>query len=107
MAPERKLALAKQKKESGNSWYSSQRYNYALKRYQKVLEYLKDTEGEGEEPNDDKMEQEVNDIRLSIYSNMAAVYLETKEFKLAEENCNKVHRWIGGDRFLFDIISYD
>ncbi len=86
MAPERKLALAKQKKESGNSWYSSQRYNYALKRYQKVLEYLKDIE-EGEEPNN---LQEVDNIRLSIYSNMAAVYLETKELKLAEENCNKV-----------------
>src|SRR5687768_16363060 len=86
MEPETKIALAIQKKDLGNSWYRSRRYNLALKRYNRALEYLEDTTKRWEE----KFQEEVNKIKVLVCSNLAAVYLKTQDYAKAEANCNLV-----------------
>lgn len=85
MKSSEKIEQAKMHKEKGTHYFKSNRFNLAIKVYQKVLKYLSvDTDFE----NDLKLEK--NNLELTTHLNLALCYLKTNEHLLAKESCDKV-----------------
>ncbi|KAJ3312757.1 cytochrome P450 monooxygenase 9 [Boothiomyces sp. JEL0838] len=79
-----KIAKAKELKEKGNELFKKQEFSEAAKVYQQAENTLSNTWGaEPEEGN------QIKDLKVSLYSNIAAASLKTKDAKQAQIYCKK------------------
>lgn len=84
MKPAEKIEQAKIHKEKGTNYFKSNRFNLAIKVYQKVLKYFS-IETDFEED----LKPEKNNLELTTHLNLALCYLKTDEHLLAKESCDK------------------
>ncbi|XP_032685345.1 FK506-binding protein 59-like isoform X1 [Odontomachus brunneus] len=84
MKSSEKIEQAKIHKEKGTNYFKSDRFNLAIKVYQKVLKYLSvETDFESD------FKAEKNNLELTTHLNLALCYLKTNEHLLAKESCDK------------------
>merc|ERR1719273_1247294 len=93
-------------KESGNTAYQSAEYQLALKHYSQIFVFLGMNPpmnmnmmmGSGAStkhvaprpPPRDPMQRQIDDLRLSAFNNMAAVYCKMGKWKDCKEKCSRV-----------------
>jgi len=78
---EDKFKAANELKALGNDHFKKQEINKAVSMYNKSLKYI---------PEDQNEQKEVQDLEISIHSNLAACYLKQNYYDGAIEACNKV-----------------
>lgn len=72
-------------KNKGNALLAEQKYSLAVKKYQKIIEVLKDEVYDLEEH-----QTQSNKLQLAANLNLAASFLKMKEYRQAVETCEKV-----------------
>jgi len=83
--PKEKLEAAKKRKEQGNQFIQDVNYEDAVRRYTQAINLLAEVAGE-------KLQEEVQQVKLACHLNLAVGYLQLKKFTLAIENCNMALR---------------
>jgi len=82
---ERKEAAVKRKTE-GNSYYSNNKYNIAIRKYNRAIELVGFKSG----LESSEAAEVTKEIDLPCHGNIAQCYLKEKDFKKALEHANKV-----------------
>lgn len=81
---EEKLTESELMKNKGNELLGEKKYSLAVKRYQKIVDYLQN------EVYDLEEQQAVSKkLQLAAHLNLAVAYLKLKEYKSAQESCEK------------------
>ncbi|KAI3470072.1 hypothetical protein Pfo_026735 [Paulownia fortunei] len=84
MSTEEKIAATGKKKEEGNIWFRSGKYERASKRYEKAVQFI-----DYDSFNEEEKEQ-TKELKVSCNLNNAACKLKLKNYKEAEKLCTKV-----------------
>ncbi|XP_062992200.1 peptidyl-prolyl cis-trans isomerase D [Elgaria multicarinata webbii] len=80
------VSIAEDIKNIGNTFFKSQNWEMAVKKYSKSLRYIEDSKAVAEEADSAKL----NAAALTCYLNIAACKLKLSEWQDAIENCAKV-----------------
>lgn len=84
MSFEEKLEIATRRKEEGNELFKQKKYERALKRYKKALDYF-----QNDSSLKDEEKKKASALKLPCYLNTAVCLMKTKSWKEVIENCNK------------------
>lgn len=89
--------IGNRKRERGNFWYERNEFNLAIQLYRRALEYLDDTDRYvGEKPAEQEMTndqlQELLEIRVKVYNNLAAAQMKISAFDAALISVDNVLR---------------
>jgi FK506-binding protein 4/5 len=79
-----KIEQAKMFKDKGTSYFKRNKYNYAIKMYQKIIDVTYDTYDYKEDLLDIR-----NELLLSANLNLALCFLKTQQYLEARDCCNK------------------
>ncbi|XP_018313356.1 FK506-binding protein 59 isoform X2 [Mycetomoellerius zeteki] len=80
-----KIEQAKMQKEKGTNYLKSDKFNLAIKVYQKIFKYLDDASS-----FEDNLKKERDSLVKAAHLNLALCYLKTNENVLARDECTKV-----------------
>jgi FK506-binding protein 4/5 len=83
MNTEEKLEISHKRREEGNRLYQKQKFERAIKKYQKALDSWK------YENDKTDHESQVNALKLPCHLNIAACFLKLKKYKDVQDHCNK------------------
>lgn len=81
---EEKLTESELMKNKGNELLGEKKYSLAVKRYQKIVDYLQNEVYDLEE-----QQAASKKLQLAAHLNLAVAYLKLKEYKSAQESCEK------------------
>jgi len=84
MSKDEKVGEAEKKKDDGNKYFKVQKYDRAVKRYEKALKFI-----EYIDDFPDEQKAAAKAIKLSCHLNTAACKLKTKDFKGSQMSCKK------------------
>lgn len=79
-----KIAQSELMKNKGNELLGEKKYSLAVKRYQKIIEYLQNEVYDLEE-----QQTKSNKLQLAAHLNLGASFLKLKEYRNAMESCEK------------------
>ncbi|XP_060199317.1 peptidyl-prolyl cis-trans isomerase FKBP62-like isoform X2 [Lycium barbarum] len=80
-----RIEVAQRKKDEGNLLFKDGKYQRAMKKYEKAVDYINE-----DEPFEDDDQRIVKSLRLSCWLNSAACCLKRNEFQEAIKHCSKV-----------------
>jgi tetratricopeptide (TPR) repeat protein len=79
-----KLDACLLRKNQGNDYFKAKKYNQALRKYKRGLEFVESTYNASEEEK-----KKVTEMKVLLNLNLAQCNLNLREWKTAIENCNK------------------
>ncbi|XP_059279447.1 70 kDa peptidyl-prolyl isomerase-like isoform X2 [Lycium ferocissimum] len=80
-----RIEVAQRKKDEGNLLFKDGKYQRAMKKYEKAVDYINE-----DEPFEDDDQRIVKSFRVSCWLNSAACCLKRNEFQEAIKHCSKV-----------------
>jgi tetratricopeptide (TPR) repeat protein len=80
-----KLQAGIQRKTDGNAYFSAKRFNQAVRKYQRGLDFIDSKYDASEEEK-----KQAEELEKTLTLNMAQCYINLREWKKAIESCNKV-----------------
>ncbi|XP_017878230.1 70 kDa peptidyl-prolyl isomerase-like [Ceratina calcarata] len=88
--PEEKYQIASRYKETGVQLFKEQRWVDAFYRFSKACKILITLEPIADLELDKKLENDINNLRLQLYNNMAGCHLKRKNYEYTVSLCTKV-----------------
>ena len=94
LEPDEKLDRAQHHKEKGTDLYKVEKTDYAVKRFQKSLEYLSDMEPTVSLP--DVLKERHKQLLCQCHLNLGACHLKMEKYEKVVENCTRAME-LGGE----------